>query len=90
MRKPKTFVEIEFKDIPKYLNKGYVIVEETFITKTFFYMDNNCLVKYVDDHIYINDRPTEITNNFTIKYHENCSYGAFSREEFETLLRNKF
>lgn len=80
MNKPKTFVEIEFKDIPKYLDKGYVIVAEGMITRFFYYKDHNCLVTYKDNQI------SSITNNFNIEYNSNFDYGVFEREEFENIL----
>lgn len=80
MKKPKTFEEIEFRDIPMYLDKGYVIVAEGMFTRFFYYKDHNCLVTCKDKQV------LSISNNFKIEYSNDFSYGVFGREELEDIL----
>ena len=82
MNKPETFVEIEFKDIPKYLDKGYVVVAESIITKRFYYKDHNFIVEYEGNDF------VAITQCFAIINSENISFGAFKREEFDKILKS--
>lgn len=82
MNKPKTFIEIKFKDIPEYLDKGYVIVAETIITKRFYYKDHNFMVEYEGNDF------VAITQCFAIVNDKDISYGAFKREELDEILKS--
>lgn len=80
MKKPKTFVEIEFKDIPIYLDKDYVIVAEGMFVRFFYYKHHNYFVTCKDNQV------ISIANNFKIEYSNDFSYGVFGREELENIL----
>lgn len=82
MKKPLSLVEIEFKDIPEYLTKGYVIVQEGIVTKRFYYRYGSFIVEYDGKDISV------ITQGWTIINNKDDSYGAFKREEFDDVLKS--